>query len=439
MPKIIQTFWSGNQSADTYLFNTGGWLSAEYHWMSWALSCLQIRQFYPTLELVTDAVGETFFKNTLALPYTNIVPALDILNHYDKRLWALAKIYSYSLQEEPFIHIDSDVFIWRKFDNNFEQAELIAQNLEISFPFYQAPLRAIQQFFNDVPFCMVTELEKEINIYSCNMGVIGGKNLAIFQEFKELAFSCIDVNEINFPKVEMKHLNICFEQFLFYALSKSKGIGIKYLIEKEFDPTYPNYADFHEIPHQTWYIHAMAEYKQKPEVCHHLARRLRKDFPDYYYRIIDLCLNQGIKLGWQCYPLSGLNEQWKTFYEKDKSAYQTVEQLYSQSTKNLLETKLHFSTDCQIEEIEYPEYGQIVYYPDITKISFASQTLDSLNMVLLDAFQEYISINQAIQIAKPYFDVSEIAENPIVFQSLILSRVKDWLFLGVLEENYLAP
>ena len=86
MPKIVQTFWSGNQSADTYLSNTGGWLSAEYHWMSWALSSLQIRQFYSALELITDAVGETFFRDTLALPYTQIVPALDALNHYDKRL-----------------------------------------------------------------------------------------------------------------------------------------------------------------------------------------------------------------------------------------------------------------------------------------------------------------------------------------------------------------
>jgi hypothetical protein len=433
MPKIVQTFWSGNQSADTYLFNNGGWLSAEYHWMAWALSCLQIRQFYPLLELVTDAVGEAFFRDTLALPYTNIIPALDVLNQYDKRLWALAKIYSYSLQNEPFIHMDGDVFIWKKLNQNLEQAELIAQNFEVDFPFYQSPLRIIERHFKDVPACMLKELENNTVIYSCNMGITGGYNLDIFKEYKDLAFRFITANETNLSKVEINHVNICVEQFLYYALSKSKGITPTYLVEKEFDPTYPNYADFHEVPHQTWYIHAMAEYKCKPEVCHHLARRLRKDFPEYYYRIIDLCLNQGIKLDWQCYPLNRLNEQWKTFYEKDKEAYQTVERLYEQATESLLETQLQFSKDCRIEEIENPEYSQTIHYPDITRVCYTSQILDSLNIVLLDAFQEPISINQGIETVKPYFDLKEIDKNPAVFQSLILSRVKDWLFLGVLE------
>ncbi len=392
MPKIVQTFWSGNQSADTYLANTGGWLSAEYHWMAWALSCLQIRQFYPTLELVTDAVGETFFRDTLALPYTKIIPALDALNQYDTRLWALAKIYSYSLQNEPFIHLDGDVFIWKKFDQSLEQSELIAQNFEVDFPFYQSPLRTIERYFKDVPTCMLKELESNSVIYSCNMGVTGGYNLAFFQEYKKLAFRFIDANKANFSKVEMNHVNICVEQFLYYVLSKSKRITPTYLIEKEFDPTYPNYADFHEVPHQTWYIHAMAEYKRKPEVCYHLARRLRKDFPDYYYRIIDLCLNQGIKLDWHCYPLNRLNEQWRAFYEKDKVAYQTVERLYDQATEILLETQLQFSKDCKIEEIENPEYSQTIHYPDITKLIYTTQILDSLNMVLLDAFQESIKL-----------------------------------------------
>ena len=56
-------------------------------------------------------------------------------------------------------------------------------------------------------------------------------------------------------------------------------------------------------------------------------------------------------------------------------------------------------------------------------------------MVLLDAFQEPINIQQAIETCKPYFDDPEIDTNPIMFQSLILSRVKDWLFLGVLIET----
>jgi hypothetical protein len=440
MPKIVQTFWSGNESAHTYLANTGGWLSAEYHWMAWALSCLQIRQFYPTLELFTDSLGEHFFKEILKLPYTNIIPALDTLNQYDKRLWALAKIYTYSLQTEPFIHLDGDVFIWKKFEHNIENAQLIAQNFEVDFPFYQAPLRAVQQFFDNVPVCMLTELEHNTpHIYSCNTGVIGGNEMAIFQHYKALAFQIIDDNEAQLSKVDMQYFNICFEQFLYYALAKSENIPISYLVEKEFDPTYPHYANFHEVPHSTWYIHAMAAYKKMPTICHHLARRLRKDYQEYYYRIIEICISNGIELDWKCYPLSQLDNKWKDIYEKDKKAYETVEYLFSQPVNLLLETCLQFSSDyCHIEEQENPVYSQILHYPNITTVAYTTEKLDSLNIILLDTFQEPISIFQAIEICKPYFEESDITKNPLMFQELILSRIRDWLFHGVLVTSPLS-
>jgi hypothetical protein len=419
------------------LQNKGGWLFAEYHWMAWALSCLQLKRFYVNVELNTDSIGKGFFENILQLPYTKINANLDQLNHYDKRLWALAKIYSYYLHaesdsNEPFIHVDGDIFIWKPFDKKIVGAELIAQNFEVDFPFYQEPLRKVQDEFNNVPICMIDELKGSSKIYSCNTGVIGGHNLELFREYKKLAFNFIDSNIDNLTKVEIKHFNICFEQFLYFILAKSKGININYVIENEFDPTYPNYADFHEVPHKTWYIHAMADYKQKKEVCYHLARRLRMDYPEYYYRIIDLGLNQGLELDWKCYPLNKLDETWRSFYEKDKNAYQTVELLFGKQRKQILTTQLQFSKDCQIEEIETPEYGQVLHYPDITKVAYSSKTLDSLNIILLDAFQEQIIITDAIEAIKPYFDSEEINQDTKLFEDLIISRIKDFMFMGVI-------
>jgi hypothetical protein len=107
--KIVQTFWSSpHPAAHTMggVENTGGWLSAEYHWQSWALSVLQLRQFYDEVELVTDAAGKAILIDVLALPYTSVQVVLDeALAAYPHDLWALAKIYAYSIQTEPFIHI----------------------------------------------------------------------------------------------------------------------------------------------------------------------------------------------------------------------------------------------------------------------------------------------------------------------------------------------
>lgn len=38
--KIVQTFWHGNNSL---LDNSFGWMNPQYHLMSWALSCLSLK------------------------------------------------------------------------------------------------------------------------------------------------------------------------------------------------------------------------------------------------------------------------------------------------------------------------------------------------------------------------------------------------------------
>ena len=45
--KIIQSFWTGKHSV-VYSF---GWLSNKYHYLSWILSCNQLRKYYDEVEL----------------------------------------------------------------------------------------------------------------------------------------------------------------------------------------------------------------------------------------------------------------------------------------------------------------------------------------------------------------------------------------------------
>lgn len=49
--KIIQTFWTAGQDPLKHSF---GWTHPEYNLMSWALSCLSLREHY-------DEVGQTSF------------------------------------------------------------------------------------------------------------------------------------------------------------------------------------------------------------------------------------------------------------------------------------------------------------------------------------------------------------------------------------------
>tara|TARA_B110000908_G_scaffold172725_1_gene242401 strand:- start:7974 stop:8471 length:498 start_codon:yes stop_codon:yes gene_type:complete len=142
--KIVQTFWSGNSK--DIIKDTFGWYAPEYHLMSWALSCLQLRKFYDNVVLYTDEKGYELLINYLKLPYTKVIVNLDELNKDDSDLWALSKIHTYSKQDEPFLHVDGDVFIWEAFNKDIMKANLIAQNKEIGTAhFYESMFDSIEQ------------------------------------------------------------------------------------------------------------------------------------------------------------------------------------------------------------------------------------------------------------------------------------------------------
>ena len=140
--KIIQSFWSQNQINP--LESNYGWLSETHNWLSWILSANQLSKFYK-VELYTDQKGYEILIEKLKLPYHKVHIVLDELNHYDKSLWAIPKIKTYSLQNEPFLHIDGDVFIWKEFSKELMNGNLITQNLEATTEYYEEMWNDIYQ------------------------------------------------------------------------------------------------------------------------------------------------------------------------------------------------------------------------------------------------------------------------------------------------------
>src|SRR5579859_7519161 len=175
--KVIQTFWTGNinGSSKKSIDIKAGWPTCEYHWMSWALSCLQARSLFDQVELVTDHFGKEILIDRLGLPYSKVSTALEgVLQNYPSQVWALAKIFSYSIQTEPFLHIDGDVFLWEKPGKKIMEAGIISQNLEKDLPFYRASLDGINEIFTDLPPIYQKKYYENKTIYSGNAGLIGG-------------------------------------------------------------------------------------------------------------------------------------------------------------------------------------------------------------------------------------------------------------------------
>jgi hypothetical protein len=310
--RILQTFWTGpsNANNENLLSMKAGWLSCEYHWMSWALSCLQAKNTFGAVNLVTDLKGKEILIDQLQLPYSTVSTELEgALDHYHPALWALSKIYTYSIQTEPFIHLDGDVFLWQKPGEKLLASQLIAQNLDKNLEFYLNTLNEINEHFTNIPPLLLKESYEHKDIYGSNAGLLGGSDLHFFKTYCEQAFKFIDDNRASLTKVNTGSLNFIFEQYLFCWLAANANIPISYYGEMVDDPVFKDYIKFEDYPHVQM-AHPVGGFKKYPHVCAHVAKKLRNDYPEYYYRVINMLRSAGVNMRSAIYasPLLKLDE-----------------------------------------------------------------------------------------------------------------------------------
>jgi len=291
--KIIQSFWSKpvfDNNRQMSGRKVGGWIKKKYNYMSWALSCLQFRKYYDEVELITDQLGYYILIDLLKLPYTSVRIELDNLNNYDTGLWALGKIYSYSIQEQPFLHCDGDVYIWEKLPPHVDTASLVCQNIE-NANFYKPILDSIREHFSFIPEIFPADQNGGSEIKAANAGVMGGTDLDFFKKFTQLAFEFVNRNAPHLDKTDVGMLNVIFEQLFFYALAKNRSAEVSCIL-KDVNEAFDGLAEFTAAPGVIKYIHTIGYYKRFEYIGEMLSFRLQCDYPDYYYRIDSLIRNR---------------------------------------------------------------------------------------------------------------------------------------------------
>src|SRR4051794_18448095 len=106
----VWSFWS-----KPYLSGReSSWAHDWYHWLAWGLSVHTAARYYSDTRLVTDTAGARVLVDLLGLPFAHVDTALDQLEPSDPGWWALGKLEAYRLQRDPFVHIDTDVFLWKR-------------------------------------------------------------------------------------------------------------------------------------------------------------------------------------------------------------------------------------------------------------------------------------------------------------------------------------
>jgi len=175
MVDLIQTLYIP-QKKDPFK-DTFGWASPEYHFMSWALSCLQLKQFYQEVYLYANTSAARLLIDNLHLPYTDVFCKHDKLVLPHPELWALTKIYTYQLQEKPFLHIDGDVFFFGRLPESLLKNDLIAQNPEVATDYYTSVQKELMKHFTFFPPCVKRDFEAPTPIQAINAGILGGQNI----------------------------------------------------------------------------------------------------------------------------------------------------------------------------------------------------------------------------------------------------------------------
>lgn len=282
--RIVQSYWTKP------FFNSGGWCDIVYHYISCTLSCLKLVEYYEDVELYTDEKGYDLLIKKLKLPYTRVYVCLNDIDKYNSVLWALGKIYTYSLQKTPFIHIDNDVFIWEKFPKRIEGAELIAQHFENKY--YYNTKSYFDLLKAGVKYKEYMVINKSERINESNLGIVGGSNLLFFQNYTKEVFEFIEMNSSFIYKKGAENLsmiNNIFEQYLFYLLAKKMSCNIEYLLSNISD-SFKELVDFYTVPLRTKFIHMIGYHKKNSILCYLLGQRLYYEYPEYY-KIITKYIN----------------------------------------------------------------------------------------------------------------------------------------------------
>ncbi|WP_213803543.1 DUF6734 family protein [Granulicella sp. dw_53] len=290
--RAVWSFWSHPFNA----YKGKIWARPLHHMLAWGLSLHTARQHYPETVLITDTPGKRLLVDQLGLSFTEVSTELDRLQHVDIGWWALGKLVAYNLQDRPFLHIDSDVFLWKRLPQHLEVAPVVAQSPEHFHTIHDAfGPREIEQVFSANDLQLPTEWEwmrsrDPERFREENCGILGGCDIPFLRYYSGLAID-LATNPAHRPTwnlfaekecftmlIEQFSLAACIDFHRFHPTSPFRGVGIQYLF-----PTFEDSLDSNQAA-RVGFTHLLGGSKSHSGVGQRIEARMRRDDPAYFQR-----------------------------------------------------------------------------------------------------------------------------------------------------------
>ena len=287
--KAVWSYWSRPMEAGKSI----SWGQSLHHFLAWGLSLRAARKHYSETLLVTDRKGKRLLIDKLGLPFSQVSTELDRLENVNPGWWALGKLVAYTLQDRPFVHTDTDVFLWKPLAPNIAEAPVFAQCPEIhnnDTHCYQAEIeRAFDARGGKLPVEWEWERSQQ-NAYfrEENCGIVGGCDVGFLRHFAQTALDMVlsPKNAAAWSALAVRlGYNMIIEQYLlsacvgfhrFHPGSPYRGVHVKYLFSSWDEGCNQNRAA------RAGYTHLMGSAKADPLVGRRLEERMRREDPSYF-------------------------------------------------------------------------------------------------------------------------------------------------------------
>ncbi len=291
--RAVWSFWS----KPYFSFKGRIWREPQHHLLAWGLSLRLARRHYPVTALVTDEAGAELLVERLGLSFTHVSTELEQLSQADIGWWALGKLLAYSLQDQPFVHIDTDVFLWRPLPPSVAAAPVFAQCPEHHSVDEWGGPRDIEAAFSRHSAALPKEWQwvrsQDGNGFrEENCGVLGGTCVEFIRYYARLALDLArnPAHAAAWAELPDKSgFNMMLEQFLLAACiqyhrcdpaSPFRGIRISHL--------FPTFAEAFnpQAAARLGFTHLTGDIKSNEFVVRRLEQRMQSEDRAFYQRCL---------------------------------------------------------------------------------------------------------------------------------------------------------
>ncbi|WP_446745343.1 DUF6734 family protein [Silvibacterium acidisoli] len=282
------------------------WYSPLHHLLAWGLSQRAARRHHPETVLITDSAGKALLVNCLGLSFDHVSTELDTLHSVDPGWWALGKLVAYSLQDKPFVHLDTDVFLWKALPQSLLCADVFSQCPEDHPPLAEwCTPGDVEHAFERQGATLPVEWEwsrsRGLRYYrEANCGIFGGNRVDFIRYYSNLAIDLV-LNPEHAAAWNSFHdrsgFNMVVEQFLAQSCvdfhrshpdSPFRGVSMRYLFQSLEEAFHPDSAV------RAGFTHLLGDAKRDTSIASRIEQRCLDEDRDFYRHCVQLSRSEAV-------------------------------------------------------------------------------------------------------------------------------------------------